>query len=182
MTQIYRMADAAFPAGGKLPAGSGAVAGYIGGEHALHTWSAKDWKAFAGIRKLPIWVPSNTSGGEADGWACLEAMYKLGIPQGSAVAYDKETDVNPAQCKAFCAVVQWAGFHPWVYGSASTVFGNAVDNYWVADYVQHPYMYPGRNVRATQYEDNIKSSGTAFDLSEVKKWSYFNRLKKNWAL
>ena len=71
--------------------------------------------------------------------------------------------------------MRWAGFYVWVYGSASTVFGNPeCDGYWVADYAgRGPFMYPHKMVKATQYDN-----GTNYDSSLVKYWQFYWRLWK----
>ncbi len=71
------------------------------------------------------------------------------------------------------SVMRWAGFYAWVYGSASTVFGNpSADGYWVADYAGiGPFLYPHRFVKATQYDN-----GPNYDSSLVKHWQYDWRL------
>lgn len=178
MIEIYKMADAAYPDGATLPVGFYAAAGYIGGERAAHVWSKRDWVRLGRIRKLPIWVPSNTSDGEDDGFAALRVLYDLGVPRGNAVAYDKETDVNPEQVRKFERVMNRYGYRAWCYGSASTVFRNAAACYWVADYTEVPFMYTHPGVRATQYANDLKSGGLTYDASTVKRWSYYHRLRK----
>jgi len=170
----FEMRDAAFTSG--LAGWGGAVAGYVGGPNAYHTWSPADWAYFVASKqpKLPIWVGGFN--GESEGWACLSALRHLGVPLGKAVALDLETRRDIAYVTAFAAVLQWggAGYRVWPYGSASTVFGNPqLTGYWVADYAGvGPFMYDHTGVRATQY-----ASGPQYDSSLVKDWELANLWK-----
>ena len=60
----------------------------------------------------------------ADAFAALERLYALRVPRGVTVALDLETAVDGGYVRTFHWVMRWAGFYVWVYGSASTVFGN----------------------------------------------------------
>jgi hypothetical protein len=160
------MRDAAFAATIGA-AWHGAVAGYYGGPAAYHVWPRRDWAQFAGRRKLPIWVAGFNGAGE--GAQAARALYELGVPAGSYTAVDMEMRVDRTYLEHFGAVLAAASYRVWVYGSASTVFGNPrLDGYWVADYAgTGPFMYNHPHVRATQY-----ASGPLFDRSEVKEWTY----------
>jgi hypothetical protein len=162
------MYDAAFAA--NIPSGATLVAGYISTVNTYHTWSPTDWDRFYPARKLPIWIaPNGAKSGVRDGWACLEALEQHGVPanKGIFVALDMETQVDGSYCNWFYHVLRWAGFKVWVYGSASTVFGNPqLNGYWVADYTGTPFMYRHAGVRATQYASN-----NDFDSSLVKNWT-----------
>lgn len=177
-TQMANMADEAF-AQGKLPPGYSAMAGYLVAPAAYHPWTPANWAAFGKIRKLPIWVsaradPAVRGTGNSEAFACLEQLYKLGVPKGSPVALDMETAVSPSYVTSFYNALKWAGYLTWVYGSASTVFGNPKANgYWVADYLGiGPFMYNHAGVRATQY-----ASGSQYDSSTVKMWAFLRDLK-----
>lgn len=181
--RFIKMADEAF-ASGSVPKGYQAIAGYLQSKAALHPWSKADWAKFRNFRKLPIYVSPHVAGAttspEDDAFDCLHMLYDLGVPFRSAVALDMETLVDPAYVARFCAVLNWAGYAVWVYGSASTVFQNPPPaghgGYWVADYKGiGPFMYPGNRVRATQYGD----SGS-YDSSEVRLWDFYRRLFKRW--
>jgi hypothetical protein len=147
----------------------GAVGGYYGGPAAWHVWPPGDWSQFAGRRKLPIWAAGFNGGQE--GAAAARALHELGVPAGVYTAVDMENRVDRTYVGHFGQVLAVAGYKVWVYGSASTVFGNpALDGYWVADWAGiGPFMYshPGAEVRATQY-----ALGVAYDRSEVKEWTY----------
>lgn len=162
------MRDAAFAAG--IGAGDGAVAGYYGGPAAYHVWPAGDWRQFAGRRKLPIWVAGFDGAGE--GAAAARALYELGVPAGVWTAVDMEDRVDRTYLEHFGAVLATASYKVWVYGAASTVFGNPpLDGYWVADWAGvGPFMYSraGAEIRATQYR-----RGVLHDTSTVKAWTYW---------
>lgn len=160
------MADAAFPTFTLPRKDTKVVCGYIGGR-AEHVWTSSDWNRFRGVKRLPIWVNTGESG-TIQGLACLRALYELHIPVGSRVVIDMETEVNSLIIRSFYSVLHYFGYEVWVYGSASTVFGNpACDGYWVADWTGKPHMYTGPMVRATQYVD-----GNLWDQSVLKEWVY----------
>jgi hypothetical protein len=162
------MRDAAFAT--DIPDGwPHAVAGYYGGPRALNIWSRDDWKVFGRNRKLPIWVAGLA--GKAEGVVAVSLLRELGVPPGCWTAVDMETRVDRTYVDAFGTVLANAGYRVWVYGSASTVFGNpGLDGFWVADYaLRGPFMYPGGTgleVRATQYATG------QWDSSTVKQWTY----------
>jgi len=159
------MRDAAFAAG--IGSWSGAVAGYLGGPKAFHVWSHDDWKRFERNRKLPIWVAGES--GEDEGWECLKALRKLGVPKNVPVVVDMETRVDISYLDNWGEILRWGGYRPWVYGSASTVFGNPpLNGYWVADFKgERPFLYDHDFVRATQW-----AQGENFDSSAIKRISY----------
>jgi hypothetical protein len=143
-----------------------AVAGYLHSPMAYHAWSEGDFFTIPGP-KLPIYVA--TMNGTNDANASLEQLKGLGVPfhQGKYVAYDLETRVDRSCVGAYGALMQHYGFKVLVYGSASTVFNNPqLNGYWVADYVQHRFMYSHMGVRMTQCIE-----GELYDVSTVKKWT-----------
>jgi hypothetical protein len=161
------MRDAAFAP--NIPADwPGAVGGYYGGARAYNMWSVADWRRFPRNRKLPIWVKG--SSGTNDGHQALASLRYLGVTPGAWTALDMETAVSSRYVVEFGAIVR-REYRVWVYGSASTVFGNpALDGFWVADYAgRGPFMYdrPGAEVRATQY-----ATGPLWDSSTVKTYTY----------
>jgi hypothetical protein len=80
-----------------------------------------------------------------------------------------ETRIDRTYLEGFGGVLQAAGYKVWVYGSASTVFGNPqLNGYWVADYTGQPFMSTRLGVRATQYAANLPPG---FDASLVKEWT-----------
>lgn len=169
MSLPERMRDAAFPESiqGNW---AGAVGGYYGGPRALNAWSPGNWQRFSHLRKLPIWVAGTH--GPNEGKAAVAILRSLGVPKGAWTALDMETRVNRLYVRNFADELHAADYQVWVYGSASTVFGNpAIDGYWVADYAgKGPFMYdagPDTEVRATQY-----ASGDNWDSSTVKDYTW----------
>ena len=165
------MQDAAFP--GNIGANySRAVAGYYGGPRAYNVWDVAAWERFRANKKLPIWVAGY--GGAKEGADAVTALRALGVHKGAWTAVDMETRVDRTYLEAFGAMLHDAGYRVWVYGSASTVFGNPqLDGYWVADYAGiGPFMYdagPNVEIRATQY-----AAGELVDSSTVKPWTLNN--------
>ena len=161
-----RMRDAAFASNIGKPWGR-AVAGYYGGPNAFHVWAPGDWSLCSGNRKLPIWVGGLD--GKGEGEEAVSALRALRVPRQSYTAIDMEERVDRTYIDNFGAVLQAAGYRVWVYGAASTVFGNpGLNGYWVADYAGiGPFMYNHSGVRATQY-----ATGPNYDSSTVKDWTY----------
>jgi len=157
-----------------VPPGFDAAAGYIGGD-TPHVWTRDEWARLGKLPKLPIWVqsvPTTAARAQAEAFVALEQLYHIGCPTGHAVALDLETAVDPAYVTAFGAVMRWAGFRTWVYGSRSTVFGNpALDGYWVADYTGAPHFPAGPTVRACQWQ-----AGKLIDRSVIRWWQWRYRL------
>lgn len=145
-----------------------AVAGYYGGPRAARVWPREAWKRFPQNRKLPIWVGGWD--GINEGINAVDLLRALGVPKGCFTALDLEMRVDRTYVEHFGRALNAAGYKVWVYGSASTVFGNPpLNGYWVAEYAGiGPFMYKHKNVRATQY-----ASGAKYDHSSVKTWSYY---------
>ena len=157
-------ADAAFAS--NIPPGFDAAFGYYGGPDAYHTWSRADWQRFPGP-KIPVWVGGYDGAGE--GAESVAALRALGVPKGAVTVIDMETRVDKTYVMAFSGPLQGAGYKVWVYGSASTVFGNPqMNGYWVADYTGQPFMHPQVGVRATQYAADLPPG---FDASLIKAWT-----------
>ena len=172
-----KMFDAAYPPGEASEVADYQVcAGYIGGD-TPHVWTRAEWERFSHMHKLPIFTRSDPGSANAagDAFAALRQLHAIGASAGIPFALDFETQVNAGYVDAFYDVVRSAGFRLWVYGSASTVFGNpACNGYWVADYAgRGPFMYEHDDVRATQYEEGI-----GWDSSLVKPWQETFRLWK----
>lgn len=169
MALPWKMQDSSTPV--KFQPGMKAVAGYIGGD-TPHVWTPLEWERYKGIPKLPIFVrstPGTVAEGRDDGWIAVQQLFALGVPKGKAVAYDKETDISPAQVLGFRLVVEWAGYRVWVYGSRDFVFRNPSRNYWPADYTNVPH-WPTRNSRACQYSGNVSTPDGAIDISCIRWW------------
>jgi hypothetical protein len=169
MSEWASMGDAEFPQNLDGTAFD-AVGGYLPAANAAHGWTNADW---AGIRgpKLPIWVaPFGSKSGLKDAEATLLSVDSLHIPKGMVIALDMETSVDVTYVAAYGAIMQHHGYKVWVYGSASSVFGNPqLNGYWVADYIRTPFMYAHMGTRATQWTD-----GARYDQSTVKQWELVN--------
>ena len=161
-----RMRDSAFAT--NIDEGwDGAVGGYYGGPNALNVWAHGDWTPFHRNRKLPIWVGGMDGPGEAR--QAIEALRDLGVPKRVYTALDMEGRVDDLYVNNFGQAMQAAGYKVWVYGQASTVFGNPrLNGYWVADFAgRGAFMYNHRHVRATQF-----ATGPDYDSSTVRDWTY----------
>ena len=161
-----RMRDSAFAANIN-PSWHGAVGGYYGGPNAFNVWAHGEWKRFHRNRKLPIWVGGQDGPGEA--MKAIEALRALGVPSHVYTALDMEDRVDDLYVNNFGHALQAAGYKVWVYGQASSVFGNPrLNGYWVADFADKgPFMYDHRHVRATQY-----ATGPNYDSSTVRDWTF----------
>lgn len=175
MSDTERLRDAAYAENIDPATWDHAVAGYYGGPGAYRVWTASDWGRFTRHKKLPIWVAAQgDKNGTIDGHNAVAALRELGVPKHVWTVLDMETMVDKTYVEAFGAVLNAAGYKVWVYGSASTVFGNPpLDGYWVADYAgKGPFMFErkGAEIRATQY-----ASGQAYDSSTVKDFTFHDR-------
>ena len=161
-----RMRDSAFAANIN-PNWTGAVGGYYGGPDAYNVWAHRDWTPFRRNRKLPIWVGGMDGPGEAK--KAIAALRDLGVPKRVYTVLDMEDRVDDLYVNHFGQALQAAGYKVWVYGQASSVFGNPrLNGYWVADYADKgAFMYDHRHVRATQY-----AQGQNYDSSTVRDWTY----------
>lgn len=161
------MGDAAFAAeldGTSFDIGGG----YLVSANALHGWSESDWDTLPGY-KLPIYVATPGLTGHMEALSAVRQLHVLGVPEGKRVALDMETRVDKTYVASFGEILNHEGYGVWVYGSASSVFGNPVlQGYWVADYKGiGPFMYADHTgIRATQYQ-----SGPRYDSSLVKPWT-----------
>lgn len=172
------MRDAAFASDIPEP-WDGVVGGYLSAKgDPYHPWSEAGWAIWRRNRKLPIFVQSHplTDGHPVnEAFAVLRCLYALGVPRGVRTLLDMETAVDAPYVLKYGDVMHWAGYRVWVYGSASTVFGNPpLNGYLVADYVTTgPFMYDHPDVRGTQYTDNPPAR--KYDSSTIKPWAYADR-------
>lgn len=157
-----------------VPPGFDAAAGYIGGD-TPHVWTRPEWERLGTLAKLPIWVrsdPHDAAQATSDAIGALDRLYMIGARPGCTVALDLETAVNAAYVNAFHSRMAFFGYHVWVYGSRSAVFGNPpCDGYWVADFTGSPHFPAGKMVRACQWQ-----AGAELDRSVVRYWQWRNRL------
>ena len=161
---LARMADAAFAA--NIPPGFDIAGGYYGGPQAFHVWPRSDWARFPGFR-LPIWVGGQDGPGEG-----AQAVSELQLLRAHSclTVLDMETRQDIEYVDNFGGILQAAGYRVWVYGSASTVFGNPpLNGYWVADYTSDMRVIDGLlqhpGVRAVQF-----ATVGPYDASLVKQW------------
>jgi hypothetical protein len=165
---LLRFADAAFAR--NIPPGFAGVFGYYGGPNAYHVWPAGDWGLFPGP-KCPVWVGGQE--GSAEGMAAGEVLRSMGVPAGSVTALDMETRKDVTYVEHFGAQLAAAGYLTWVYGSASTVFGNPpLNGYWVASYgisyTQVLALLEQPHVRAVQDQADVTPG---YDVDLVKQWT-----------
>jgi hypothetical protein len=166
-----RFYDTADPAGKRLPADAGGVAGYIGGD-TPHVWTKSEWRRFGKMPKLPIYVRSNEGNPVSDAGVALMRLYQIGATRGCAVALDLELRVDPPYVLEFGRILQFFGYRVLVYGSLSTVFRNPpLNGYWVAHYTGNaaPEKPLTGKVRGVQYAD-AQMTGVPWDVSEFKPW------------
>jgi len=163
------MADAAYAA--NIPPGFQVAAGYFPGRADYHPWAPADWGRFPGFR-LPITVPADPGDGPADGAAAVAYLRDvLHVPEGCFTVVDMEGRVDAEYLLNYGEAVQ-PFYRVWVYGSASSVFGNPpLNGYWVADYTQAVTqkildLLEQPHVRAVQY-----ATGPGYDSSLVKDWT-----------
>jgi hypothetical protein len=165
------MRDSAYAA--NIPEGwQGAVGGYLHGGDPIHPWPASDWRRFRYNRKLPIFAQSHPAHPIIDAQSAIAALRAIGAPPGVYTALDLEAAVDPPYVRTYGKELRQAGYKVWVYGQASTVFGNpALNGYWVANFTGYLFMHDHPSVRATQYADQ-HTSGGPWDSSTVKDWTY----------
>lgn len=164
---MRRMYDAAYPPAS--PPAWEVAAGYLGGD-TPHAWTAPEWARQPARWRLPIWTrdnPGNAAQGAMEGAQAAGRARALGMPPtGCAIGLDYELAVDDAYLIAFDTVVRAAGYRTLLYGSLSTVFGNAAPSagYWVAHYTGVAHLESGSV--ATQWADDQRL-GTDYDASLV---------------
>lgn len=178
--------DIADPSNFTPPEWADTVQGYIGERVPIrtptpHIWTKADWDKFGNRKKYPMFVGTPAIGAAGDplieAFECMEALYSIGCNPGHVVGLDMEMAVNPKYVNAFHRVLKTFGYHLWVYGSKSAVFGNpACEGYDVADWtgVKH-FATGGTPVKATQYANGTQS-GIGADLRVIRWWQWRNRL------
>lgn len=172
------MFDAAVPQDSARIKSFDVAAGYIGYSGATpHVWSKADWDSQPCRFRLPIFVPSWWAG---LGWdtvrdvnAVKSALSFLGVPSGSTIGLDMETQVQPSYVSILITQLNAVGYGVLVYGSKSYVYQNPLPNgsrsgYWPADWNGIPHMASGVNVWATQY-GSVSSNGADYDLNQISE-------------
>jgi hypothetical protein len=162
---LTRCFDAAYPPS-YVPAGAGAVLGYIGADgldEDRHIWTPEEWLPFRGLGQFPVWECNTARGAAESAEDAVLAMHALGWHDGRALVASMETTVAPRWWDAFEAEVMNLRMNPVCYGSASTVFGNNALHYWIADWDGIPALPAAQHrILAKQY-----LSGGGMDWSVV---------------
>jgi hypothetical protein len=142
--------DAAFPPADPPPADG--VCLYIGGD-TPHVWTLEEIGMQAARFRLPVFVRSNPPGPgpAADVAAAVSRLRAIGAPKGTLVAWDMETAADPVYIRGVSTGLKSAGYVLIIYGSESTVRGNAVADglYFGADWTSVPHLHSGDAM--TQY-------------------------------
>lgn len=167
--------DAAYPPPA-IPRGIAGALGYIGGPLALHAWPPAAWLPFAHVRQFPVYVGDPGRDPAVQAGQAVERMFVLGWspflsePARRALIVDLETGADPAWYKRFADIVTRGGYVPVVYGSASTVLGNAASDVLVADFDNVPDIPAGQTIHGHQYKADIPLMGTRVDYSVIDGW------------
>lgn len=157
-------------------------AGYLSGA-ATKICSDNDWRRVADFPKLPIVVARPGKTGQYCGQEAILAIYKLGIPSGTAIAFDPELESGDIAemvdvTNGFADVLHHFHYDVVVYGSVSWLFDIPMHNgYWVAtdSKIAEQYHHPG--VHGTQY-----LFGDLWDESLVHRHWVHSRLAQDWKI
>jgi hypothetical protein len=173
---LHRAFDAAYPPP-TAPPGCSIAIGYIGGQRAANIWTLNDWKRFAYLRQIPVYVPdfAREDPKTAAETAC-SGMLRFGwapdqVPN-RVVVCDLETSTERAWYAQFAYTVAHHGFVSVAYGSLSTVFENAASDVWVASWNGSPMLLDGQTVHAHQYQADVPFAGTSVDYSVCDDWMW----------
>ncbi len=177
MTTITGLDAEVLPA---RPPTTGLILGYLAGPGAARNWPPEDWaraRTLAG-RVCPIYVPGS-EGPITAAERFLGAVVATGQPKGTAVVLDREanrSDLDPAWCSRFAAIVTQSGYVPVGYTSGAYVGQLAGFPWvWMAD-PGAPAVIPagevdGRRIGGVQY---LWAAG--YDLSvftdEIPFWQH----------
>jgi len=107
------------------PPGYQAVMGYIGGE-TPHVWTPAEWRRFAHLRQLPIWVARFTEPAVSEAVEAAGVARELGWNDNGtrAILGDFEDVTDPRWIAAWGhEIVNW-GYIPWGYESANVRAAN----------------------------------------------------------
>ena len=133
--------DAAYPLSN--PPATDGVAFYIGG-NATHVWTDAEIAGQHARYRLPVFVRDNPSAAtpSADVTAAVARLKAIGAPHGCLVAWDVETSADSSYIAAVYADLKDAGYKLIVYGSESSVFGNANPDglYWGAQWTGKEHL------------------------------------------
>ncbi|HET6909071.1 MAG TPA: hypothetical protein VFH54_07020 [Mycobacteriales bacterium] len=167
------VADAAYPFDySKLPAGVGAVAGYVGGD-TPHVWTPAEIAAVkaTGRQWWGIWTAPSTGEvltsrqGSNDGADMASALNRIGYPKTLPVFYDIEQGTwNASPAGARAAISAWkTALHAAGWASAYAYVPLAAGFDWIADWTgRAPETLP-TGVIGQQWAGN--QDGDTYDLS-----------------
>lgn len=136
-----------------------------------HVWTIPEADRFANLRQFPAWLPDFGNDPVTEARAAIAAVQGMGwaahekFPR--AIVYDFETSVFRDWYAVCAGVTIEAGFSPVIYGSLSTVLGNAAADNWIAAWDGVPALLPGQTIHGDQYAND----GT-YDLSVVDGWLF----------
>jgi hypothetical protein len=142
---LTRCFDAAYPPP-TVPAGAGAVLGYIGRDHLdedFHIWTPAEWRPFARLRQFPAWVCNTSKSPRDSASAAYAAMRQLGWRQHRALVFDMEAVVDPPWVRAFEAETVALGPVPVAYESESVIGQNGATRVWAALWDGRPVLQGG---------------------------------------
>lgn len=174
-------ADSAFPSGLQpFPTGYKVAQFYIGERVPIQTPTPHIWdrnqvdRLPKGIGKYPMFVGTPAIGAYGDSVTeaheCVKALIHIGCPRGKVVGLDLEAAVAREYVISFGWVLNHFGYRVWVYGSASTVFGNPrLNGYDPADWTGSPHILRGSH--ATQWASS-EQLGTSYDARSIRFWQY----------
>lgn len=142
--------DAHLPTGPDQPPATDAVLIYAGGANASHVWTEAEIDAQGKRSRMPAWVYGVGQSGTEDGRAFHSWLASHGVPKGSAVMVDMETEVDHPYLEDFAD--QLGLWTVLVYGSTGSLFANpGLDGWFPADWTGHPHLFAHPMVLATQY-------------------------------
>lgn len=155
-----------------------------------HIWTPQEIDLFSCPLKLPISVPMVFRNGQwtplSDAQGTVDTLHALNVPEGSTVALDFETLINPSYVTQFDANMIANGYKTMIYGSTSTLFQNPKPSggYWAAtrpnnsDYPGDWQQYNHPGVMGTQLNDVGSYDIDVFD-SSIAFWGSANT-PTNW--
>jgi len=173
---LHKAFDAAYPPL-SAPIGCSVAIGYIGGKRATNVWTLAEWKRFALLRQIPVYVPDFTAEKPADAAvnACDAARALGWAPDQTpnrVIVCDLETSIDRAWYAQFAYTVAHEGFQAMAYGSLSTVLENAASDVWVAAWDGSAALLAGQTIHAHQYQADVAWQGTTVDLSVCDEWMW----------
>lgn len=142
---LTRCFDAAYPPV-SVPAGAGAVLGYIGRDHLdddFHIWTLAEWQPFARLRQFPCWVCNTSKSPEQSAADATAAMFQLRWRQHRALIFDMEAVIDRPWVARFEAATAKIGPVPVAYESESVIGKNGATRVWAALWDGRPVLQGG---------------------------------------